>query len=144
MRLHLVEHFLSLHILSGPDGLQISGCSKAGNVDAHQRAENEVRHVGCRSFFSSSCATTDPDLRSASGENRNRAFDSIATTARRSRRRDAARKSNFPCHPPWKAIRSCFEVAAITGHASLRELERYTKAVAQGKLAESAIAKVAK
>jgi integrase len=39
---------------------------------------------------------------------------------------------------------STFEVAAITGHASLRELERYTKAVAQGKLAASAMAKVAK
>jgi integrase len=39
---------------------------------------------------------------------------------------------------------STFEVAAITGPASLRELERYTKAVAQGKLAESAMAKVAK
>ena len=44
---HLIEHLLTLHVLGGPDGLQISSRSKAGNVDAHQRAKNEVRHVGC-------------------------------------------------------------------------------------------------
>lgn len=37
---------------------------------------------------------------------------------------------------------STFEVAAITGHASLRELEKYTKAAAQKKLAVSAMARV--
>jgi integrase len=33
------------------------------------------------------------------------------------------------------------EIAAITGHASLREVERYTKAVDQRRLAEAAIGK---
>src|SRR5262245_39998840 len=30
----------------GPDRLKVGGRSKAGNVDAHQRPKNEVRHVG--------------------------------------------------------------------------------------------------
>lgn len=34
------------------------------------------------------------------------------------------------------------EVAAITGHASLREIERYTKAAEQEKLARAAIARL--
>jgi integrase len=36
------------------------------------------------------------------------------------------------------------EIAAITGHASLREVERYTRAVEQGRLAIAAMAKVSK
>jgi len=35
------------------------------------------------------------------------------------------------------------EIAAITGHASLREVERYTRAVDQMRLAKSALAKTA-
>jgi hypothetical protein len=35
------------------------------------------------------------------------------------------------------------EVAAITGHASLKEVERYTKSAAQGRLARSAMAALA-
>ena len=31
------------------------------------------------------------------------------------------------------------EIAAITGHASLKEVERYTKSAAQGRLAKAAI-----
>jgi len=34
------------------------------------------------------------------------------------------------------------EIAAITGHTSLREVERYTKAVEQKKLSVSAVAKL--
>jgi hypothetical protein len=34
-------------------------------------------------------------------------------------------------------------VAAITGHASLREIERYTKAADQARMARSAMAKAA-
>jgi site-specific recombinase XerD len=36
------------------------------------------------------------------------------------------------------------EVQAITGHASLREVERYTKAAEQKHLAEKAIARLIK
>lgn len=35
---------------------------------------------------------------------------------------------------------SALEIAAITGHASLKEVERYTKSASQGRLARSAIA----
>jgi ribosomal protein L14E/L6E/L27E len=37
---------------------------------------------------------------------------------------------------------STHEIASITGHASLKELERYTKAVDQKKLATAAMGKV--
>ncbi len=36
------------------------------------------------------------------------------------------------------------EVQAVTGHASLREVERYTKAAEQEKLARQAVAKLVK
>ncbi len=39
---------------------------------------------------------------------------------------------------------SAHEIASITGHESLREVERYTKAANRKKLAESASAKVIK
>jgi len=41
----------------------------------------------------------------------------------------------------WLAEAGCsaLEIAAITGHASLKEVERYTKSAAQGRLAASAI-----
>jgi hypothetical protein len=38
---------------------------------------------------------------------------------------------------------SALEIAAITGHASLKEVERYTKSAQQAKLARSAISRVA-
>jgi integrase len=37
---------------------------------------------------------------------------------------------------------SVHEIASITGHASLREVERYTKGANQKRLAKSAMAKV--
>src|SRR5215831_4611233 len=43
--------FSPFHVLGGPDRLKIGGRSKAGNVNAHQRPENEVRHVGRRSLL---------------------------------------------------------------------------------------------
>jgi hypothetical protein len=52
------------------------------------------------------------------------------TAAARAERRFAMRKPGV-----WSK-----EVAAITGHASLREIERYTKAAEQERLARQAIA----
>ena len=57
--------------------------------------------------------------------------------------------SNVPLHGLRKAAArrlaeagcSSFEVASITGHASLREVERYTRSAAQERLAEQAITK---
>ena len=43
---HLVQHLLSLHVLGSPDRLQCSGLTESGDVNAHQRLENEVRDVG--------------------------------------------------------------------------------------------------
>lgn len=45
----------------------------------------------------------------------------------------------------WLAEAGCssLEIAAITGHASLREVERYTKSAAQHRLAKAAISSLA-
>src|ERR1700720_238683 len=43
---HLVEHLFSFHVLSSPDSLQVCGSAEARNVNAHDRPENEVCHIG--------------------------------------------------------------------------------------------------
>jgi integrase len=63
---------------------------------------------------------------------------------------DCARKAGLPDNSSphglrnaarWLAEAGCsaLEIAAITGHASLKEVERYTKSAAQHRLAEAAI-----
>src|SRR5215831_10164183 len=47
----LSSHLLLLHVLGGPDRLQIGSRSKAGNVNAHQRPKNEMRHIGRGPFL---------------------------------------------------------------------------------------------
>jgi integrase len=37
---------------------------------------------------------------------------------------------------------TAFEIAAITGHASLKEVERYTKSASQKRLAATAMARI--
>jgi integrase len=62
---------------------------------------------------------------------------------------DAARLNHCSAHGLGKAAAwrlaeagcSAHEIAAITGHASLREIVRYTKAADQKRLAVSAMAK---
>lgn len=67
---------------------------------------------------------------------------------------DSAKAAGLPAHSSPHGLRkaasrwlaeagaSAFEIAAITGHASLKEVERYTKSASQKRLAETAMARM--
>jgi integrase len=69
---------------------------------------------------------------------------------------ESAAKAGLPAHSSPHGLRkaasrwlaeagaTAFEIAAITGHASLKEVERYTKSASQKRLAATAMARMEK
>ena len=60
---HLVEHLLAVHVFSCPDRLERRDRPDIGDIDAHQRPKDEVRHVRRGSPLPMACPRTTPGVR---------------------------------------------------------------------------------